>query len=59
MEDFDPRLLAAAVKRRERELLKVCFDANDLDSRPTVKQKEIFGDIEKILTRWIIAGNQS
>jgi hypothetical protein len=58
MEDFDPRLLAAAVKRRERELLKVCFDANDLDSRPTVKQKEIFGDIEKILTRWIIAGNQ-
>ena len=57
--DLDPRMLAAAAARAERQRLVECFDSNDLMSRPSEKQWEIMRDIEKIRVRFLIAGNQT
>lgn len=36
-----------------------CFDAFNLDSRPTEKQLSVFRDIAKVSCRYVVAGNQS
>jgi hypothetical protein len=58
-EGIDPKVLAAAIKKRQREALKLCFDPNVLESRPNPAQLEILRDIEKIPVRYCVAGNQS
>jgi phage terminase large subunit-like protein len=54
----DKRLLAAALKRRNRLKKNVCYDAFKLDSRPTKKQEEILRDQEHRVL-YVVAGNQS
>ena len=56
---FDPKLLAAALKKRRQEALRLCFDPGDLESRPNTRQMEIFRDIDKIPIRYVVAGNQA
>jgi hypothetical protein len=49
---------ALAVKARDVEARRQCFTAEDLTSRPTPDQEEIFKGIDKYLIRIIRAGNQ-
>jgi phage terminase large subunit-like protein len=55
---IDPRLAVSALKRLERNKLVECYDARDLDSRPSPKQQEFLNDIGKIKIRYIVAANQ-
>lgn len=54
----DNKLLAAAAKRLQQLRMIECFDAENLDSRPTVKQQECLDDIVSVPTRWMIGGNR-
>jgi phage terminase large subunit-like protein len=55
----NPELILAAVTRYKELALMECFDASNLESRPTDKQQEVFNDIGKIQYRWVVAGNQA
>lgn len=59
MSQLNQKLVAAAYERLKKLKLTTCFDSNDLDSRPTEAQQEIFDFLDKVSFRWVIAGNQS
>lgn len=52
-------LLAAAMSKLERMRKIEAFDPSNLESKPTVKQQEVFDDFGRIRQQWIRAGNQS
>lgn len=58
MSTRDQKLLAAALKKLERDNLSKVFDPRVPDSRPTKIQTEILKDIGKIRQRFVVAGNQ-
>lgn len=55
------QLQFAAVALQRLELLRKqeAFDPNNLESKPTAKQQEVFDDFGRIPQQWIRAGNQS
>ena len=53
------RQLAAGLKKAEKGQLNECFDPFHLDSRPNPSQKAIMEDINSVLYRYVVAGNQS
>lgn len=53
------RLLAAALRRRERLAIQECFDPIDPTSRPTIEQQRVINDFGTVRTQWIVAANQS
>lgn len=53
------RILAAALRRRERLAIQECFDPIDSSSRPTVEQQRVIDDFGKVRTQWVVAANQS
>lgn len=55
----EQRILAAAIRRRDRLALNKAFDANDPESRPTENQLKVIKDLEHISHRYVTAGNQS
>jgi phage terminase large subunit-like protein len=54
----DNQLLALVAERQRKLMLRSCFDAELLDSRPNAKQWEFFNDIKNVRFRWVVAGNQ-
>ena len=54
----DKKLLAAALKKRERLLKNECFDPFKVHSRPTDKQEVILKDQDHRIL-YVVAGNQS
>ena len=56
---MDPRLLASAANRLDRQALVSCYDSGDLNSRPSPKQIELLKDIGKISCRFLIAATQT
>lgn len=53
------KLLAAALRRLEVLRRREAFDPINPDSKPTLKQLEVFNDFTKLKQQWIRAGNQS
>lgn len=59
MTNQQDKLVAAALRRIELLGKQQAFDTNNLDSRPTAKQQEVFDDFGVVKQQWIRAGNQS
>lgn len=57
-DDEKKRILAAALKTKQRLEKNVCFDALKVKSRPTAKQEEVLKD-QKHRILYVVAGNQS
>lgn len=55
----DKKVVERYMKELARRERLVCFDALRPGSRPTVKQEEIFNDIENVLCRYLVAANQT
>jgi phage terminase large subunit-like protein len=53
------KLVAAALRRLELLGKQESFDPNNIESRPTAKQQEVFDDFGIVKQQWIRAGNQS
>lgn len=53
------KLLAAAARRLEILKRQDAFDPSNLDSKPTLKQQEVFSEFGTVKQQWIRAGNQS
>ena len=52
-------IIEQAYKRYKQLALTECFDAANLESRPTAAQWEIFNDMGKVPYRWVVAAQQS
>lgn len=59
MAQVNDRILAAAIRRLQKEQLSKAFDPTVPESRPNKKQQAIFDDIGKVQQRFVTAGNQS
>ncbi len=59
MSTSSDKLVAAALRRLEILGKRESFDPNNLESRPTAKQQEVFDDFGVVKQQWIRAGNQS
>ena len=55
---IDPKLLASAAAKLERQALVQCYNAEDLTSRPSPKQLVLLRDIGKITLRFLVSANQ-
>jgi gluconate kinase len=53
------KLIAAALRRMQSLKLDECFDANNINSKPTPMQQELFKDINKVQFRVAKGGNQT
>jgi hypothetical protein len=56
---LSPEMLALAAERYRRLQLQDAFDPNDLSTKPTPAQQEVFEDFGKVKRQYVIAGNQS
>lgn len=59
MTQLTPEMLAKAAERYRRLQLADCFDPNNLATKPTIAQDELFREFGTIRKQWIVAGNQS
>lgn len=59
MTDLSPEMLAIAAERYRKLALEAAFDPNNLASRPTDAQQEVFEEFGQVSQQWIVASNQS
>jgi phage terminase large subunit-like protein len=58
MSDLSPEMLALAAERYRKLALEAAFDPNNLASRPTDAQQEVFEQFGQVSQQWIVASNQ-
>lgn len=58
-ENHKSKEVARALQRLEKLRRNEAFDPNNLDSKSTTKQQQVFDDFGKFKQQWIRAGNQS
>lgn len=56
---LEQKRIAAAFKALDRHNLSIAFDPFHPNSRPSPKQQEIMDDMDKVSSRFVIAGNRS
>ena len=59
MKDLSPEMLALAAERYKKLALEEAFDPNNLASRPTEAQQQVFEDFGTVSQQWVVASNQS